>query len=259
MVAVIAVENLVKRYRDSDRNAVDGISFTVAEGEFFAFLGPNGAGKTTTTAILTTVLAKTAGRVTIAGHDLDRNEGLVRRQIGVIFQNPSLDQNLTGEENLRVHAAIYGLYPFRFSFASMPLTYKEQVAELAALAGLQKEIFQSTKSYSGGMKRKLEIIRSLLHRPKILFLDEPTAGLDPVSRKNFWEYLERVRTAEKITIFLTTHYLDEAEDADRVCIINRGKILLNAAPAEVKKQFAKHKDASLEDAYIEILNLHEEA
>lgn len=236
MPAAVEVANLTKRYVNAPRNAVDDISFSVEEGEFFAFLGPNGAGKTTTISILTTTLAQTSGAVKIAGHDLDRNASAVRRSIGVIFQNQSLDLNMTAEENVRVHAALYGLYPFRPMFALMAREYKKRVHELAEIVGIGDTLFDLVRTFSGGMKRKLEIVRSLIHHPEVLFLDEPSSGLDPVSRKNLWDYLNAVRQTRNTTIFLTTHYLDEAESADRVCIVNYGKIVLEGTPDELKKK-----------------------
>lgn len=235
MPRVIEVENLVKRYRKADTNAVDNVSFSVDAGEFFALLGPNGAGKTTIISILTTTLAKTSGAITIAEHDVDRSASSVRKNIGVIFQQPSLDLNLTAEENVRLHANLYGLYPFRPTYGLMPEPYKKRVHELAKVLGINDALFNPIKTFSGGMRRKLEIIRSLMHRPRILFLDEPTTGLDPVSRKNLWGYLQQVRSRERTTMFLTTHYLDEAEDADRICIIDHGKIISLGTPAETKK------------------------
>lgn len=236
MKPIISVKNLVKRYKKAKINAVDDISFEVAEGEFFTFLGPNGAGKTTTISILTTTLSKTSGDVQIAGFDLDKDSSKVRQNVGIIFQNPSLDQNLTAEENIRFHTILYGLYPFRPTFSMMPDSYKKRVKELSDVLGLKGEIFNPIKTFSGGMKRKLEIIRSLMHKPKVLFLDEPTIGLDPLSRKNLWEYLKSVRKTEKTTIFLTTHYLDEAEEADHVCIINKGKIVSYGTPQQIKQR-----------------------
>jgi ABC-2 type transport system ATP-binding protein len=182
-------------------NAVDGVSFTVAPGELFALLGPNGAGKTTTIAILTTTLLPTTGTVLVAGHDVAREASAVRRKLGIIFQNPSLDLNLTAEENVRFHAILYGLYPFRPTFRSMPQAYKNQVLELAAILGLAENIFQSVRTFSGGMKRKLEIVRSLIHRPQVLFLDEPTTGLDAASRRNLWAYLQDTVQRDGITFF----------------------------------------------------------
>lgn len=234
MPAIIEVENLVKRYRKADSNAVDGISFGVQPGELFTLLGPNGAGKTTTISILTTTLAPTSGRVRIAGHDLATDQSAVRKSVGIIFQKPSLDMNLTAEENVRFHAIMYGLYPFRPFYSFMPRAYKEQVRELAEVLGIEGEIFKPVKTFSGGMKRKLEIIRSLIHRPTVLFLDEPSLGLDPASRRSLWEYLRRVRRESGTTLFLTTHYLEEAEEADTICVINRGKIVSYGTPEQIK-------------------------
>jgi ABC-2 type transport system ATP-binding protein len=234
MNPIIEVNRLVKRYKKASANAVDDISFTVAPGELFALLGPNGAGKTTTISILTTTLSPTSGTVRIAGHDVNQEASAVRRCIGIIFQQPSLDLNLTAEENVRLHAILYGLYPFRPAFSLMPRTYKQQVRELAGVLGIENEIFRPVKTFSGGMKRKLEIIRSLIHQPRVLFLDEPTAGLDPASRRNLWEYLRQVRERSGTTIFLTTHYLEESEEADTVSIIHKGKIISHGSPADIK-------------------------
>jgi ABC-2 type transport system ATP-binding protein len=236
---VISVQDLTKRYRKADRNAVDGISFEVGAGEFFALLGPNGAGKTTTISILTTTLAPTAGRATIDGHDIMTDASAVRRRVGIIFQRPSLDQNLTAEENVRLHAILFGLYPYRPTFGLMPAAYRRQVGELAAMLGLEREIFDPIRTYSSGMRRKLEIVRSLLHRPRVLFLDEPTAGLDPPSRRTLWDHLRTVRSESGTTIFLTTHYLEEAEQADRICIIDGGRIVDEGTPAQLKADLAR--------------------
>ena len=236
---MIQVTDLVKRYRKATRNAVDGISFDVGAGEFFALLGPNGAGKTTTISILTTTLLPSGGSATIAGHDLVKEASAVRRLVGIIFQRPSLDQNLTGEENVRFHAVLFGQYPYRPSFRLMPAPYRRDVAELAALLGLEREIFDPIRTYSGGMRRKLEIVRSLLHRPKVLFLDEPTAGLDTPSRRTLWDHLRTVRAENGTTIFLTTHYLEEAEQADRICIIDGGRIVSEGTPAGLKAEIAR--------------------
>ena len=240
MPPIIEVQNLVKRYRGATINAVDDISFNVASGEFFTLLGPNGAGKTTTISILTTTLAPTTGVVRIAGYDVVHSSSEVRQNIGIIFQQPSLDFNLSAEENIRFHAILYGMYPFYPTFSMMPRSYRERVHELAALLGLEKEMFKQVKKFSGGMRRKLEIIRSLLHKPHVLFLDEPTAGLDPVSRNNLWEYLGKVRRESGTTIFLTTHYLEEAEEADKICMINQGRILSFGSPQQVKANLNEH-------------------
>lgn len=241
---IISVKNLVKRYSKADKNAVDDISFYVVPGTFFSLLGPNGAGKTTTISILTTILSKSDGQVTLAGHDLDSGAKDIRQEIGVIFQNPSLDLNLTAEENIRFHANLYNLYPYRISFKLMPKSYRDKVMELATVLDIQNDIHKPVKSYSGGMKRKLEIIRSLIHQPKVLFLDEPTTGLDPISRQNLWQYLQDIRQKEQITVFLTTHYLEEAEASDYICIMNHGQIVAKGTPTEIKNQ--------LLDTYVEV-------
>ncbi len=240
MEPIIHVDHLVKRYKRAQVNAVDNISFDVAPGEFFVLLGPNGAGKTTTISILTTTLAPTAGKVLIAGHDVALESSAVRQSVGIIFQNPSLDLNLTAEENVRFHAVLYGLYPFAPAFALMPRDYQAQIQELAAVLRIEKEIFKPIKTFSGGMKRKLEIIRSLIHRPRVLFLDEPTSGLDPASRRSLWEYLTKVRAEYQTTIFLTTHYLEEAEQADCICILRQGKVVAYGTPAQVKEHLVEN-------------------
>jgi ABC-2 type transport system ATP-binding protein len=231
----IVVTDLVKRYKGAELNAVDGITFNVGEGELFALLGPNGAGKTTTISILTTTLAPTSGVALIGGHDLATDPSGVRRTVGIIFQKPSLDLNLTAEENVRLHAILYGLFPYRPFFPLMPVAYRERVRELSAVLGIEREMFKPVKTFSGGMKRKLEIVRSLMHRPRVLFLDEPTSGLDAASRRALWDYLREVRAETRATVFLTTHYLDEAEDADRICILDKGKIVAEGTPAAVKQ------------------------
>ncbi len=232
---IIEVTNLTKRYKKAPADAVKAVSFYVEEGSFFSLLGPNGAGKTTTISILTTILSPSAGTVTIAGYDVSKNPAAVRQQIGVIFQNPSLDLNLTAEENIRFHANLYNLYPYLPSYTLMPQAYKDKVAELARVLGLEKDLHKPVKTLSGGMKRKLEIIRSLMHEPKVLFLDEPTTGLDPISRQNLWKYLQDIRKSQEITIFLTTHYLEEAEASDYVCIMDEGTIVAKGTPSEIKK------------------------
>lgn len=240
MTPIIQVEHLVKRYKNAQANAVDDISFEIAPGEFFVLLGPNGAGKTTTLSILTTTLSPTSGKVEIAGYDLVRDANRVRSNVGIIFQQPSLDQNLTAEENVRLHANMYGLYPFRPLFWMMPRAYKHQVLELAEVLGIADEIHNPIKTFSGGMKRKLEIIRSLIHHPRVLFLDEPTTGLDPLSRRSLWDYLTRVRAEKETTVFLTTHYLEEAEQADTISILHHGKIVAQGTPDNVKARLVEN-------------------
>jgi ABC-2 type transport system ATP-binding protein len=237
---IIHVKDLIKHYKKADKNAVDGVSFDVAAGSFFAFLGPNGAGKTTTISVLTTTLSKTSGDVTIDGYDVETQATEVRSRIGIIFQNPSLDLNLTAEENVRLHAILYGVSPYRPTYAMMPESYKKKVAELADILEISKELHKPIKTFSGGMKRKLEIIRSLIHNPSVLFLDEPTSGLDPQSRRNLWVYLQDIKKKHNMTIFLTTHYLEEAEGADEVCVVNHGKIVAQGSPAHLKASMIKN-------------------
>ena len=236
---VIRVEDLVKRYRKAKQNAVDGISFAVEAGEFFALLGPNGAGKTTTISILTTTLTPTSGRATIGGRDIVAEAGAVRREVGIIFQRPSLDLNLTAEENVRFHAILYGLYPYAPAYRLMAAPYREQVERLAGLLGIEAEIFAPVRTYSGGMRRKLEIVRSLIHSPKVLFLDEPTAGLDAPTRRTLWDHLATVRRESGTTIFLTTHYLEEAEQADQICVIDHGHVVAHGSPAALKADLTR--------------------
>ncbi len=235
---VIEVRGLVKRYRESDRPAVDGVDLRVRAGAFVALLGPNGAGKTTTLSILTTGLTKTAGTVRVAGHDLDTEQKEIRASIGILFQNPSLDLRLTAEENLRFHAGLYGLYGYRPTYRLMPGAYRDEVESLARLLGLEHDLFRQVETFSGGMRRKLEILRSLLHRPKVLFLDEPTQGLDPVSRQSLWAHLRRVQKEHGTTIFLTTHYIEEAEGADHVFVMAKGRLLTEGTPEELKVRIA---------------------
>ena len=235
---MIDVESLIKRYRGAQRNAVDNVSFTVSAGEFFTLLGPNGAGKSTMVSILTTTLAPTSGSVRIAGLDVATQPAAVRKQVGIIFQNPSLDMNLSGEENIRLHALLYGLYPYRPSYRLMPRKYREHIGEMASVLGMESDMFRPVRKLSGGMRRKLEIIRTLLHRPQVLFLDEPTTGLDVASRRNLWAYFAEIRRREDMTIVLTTHYLEEAETADRILILDHGQVVAQGAPAQVKAQFA---------------------
>ncbi len=236
MQSIIHVEKLTKRYRNSEKPAVNNISFDVQPGEFFAFLGPNGAGKTTTISILTTTLAKTSGKITIAGYDVNTQAKNVRENVGIIFQNPSLDLNLSAEENIRLHVNLYGTYSYKPFFRLMPKEYQNQVLEMAGFMGIREDLFKPLKNFSGGMKRKLEIIRGLMQKPKVLFLDEPSQGLDAVSRRDLWTYLRNVAKNQNTTIFLTTHYIEEAENADRVCIVNHGQIIFLGTPSEMKNR-----------------------
>jgi ABC-2 type transport system ATP-binding protein len=205
--------------------AVRGIDLTVAQGETFGFLGPNGAGKTTTIAMLCTLAVPTAGRIQIAGHDTRTAPGRVRRDIGLVFQETTLDGELTAEENLRFHADLY----------SLPrATLSARIDAMLNLVGLAARQGALVGTFSGGMRRRLEIARGLLHRPRVLFLDEPTIGLDPQARARLWSHLGEVREREATTLFLTTHYLEEAERCDRIAIIDDGRIVAQGTPAELK-------------------------
>ncbi|HZR48742.1 MAG TPA: ATP-binding cassette domain-containing protein [Streptosporangiaceae bacterium] len=250
-MTAIEVAHLVKRYRGARRDAVAGISFRVPAGQLFCLLGPNGAGKTTTVSILTTTLAPTSGRVRIAGLDLGTQQAAIRRRLGIVFQQPSLDLNLTAEENIRLHAILYGMWPWRPTYRLMPREYRRQVDETAVVLEISDLLGQRTRALSGGQRRRLEIVRALLHRPDVLFLDEPTAGLDPESRRGLWAYLRHARAEFGTTVFLTTHYLAEAEAADAVCVLAAGRIIERGTPAEVK---ARQLSPTLEEAYLRLLD-----
>ena len=222
---VIRVRDLVKRYGEIE--AVRGIDLDVQPGEIFGFLGPNGAGKSTTISILCTLVKLTAGTATVAGYDVMRDPAAVRSNIGLVFQDPSLDAQLTGRENLEFHAFLYGL---------PAALRRERIDHALEMVELTERAKSPVITYSGGMKRRLEIARGILHYPHVLFLDEPTLGLDPQTRKRIWEYIHRLRQREGITIFMTTHYMDEAEFCDRIAIIDRGHIVALGTPSELKSQ-----------------------
>jgi ABC-2 type transport system ATP-binding protein len=222
-MAIIEVRNLVRKF--GDLTAVDDISFAVEEGEIFGFLGPNGAGKTTTFNVLCTLLKPTSGEAWLNGYHVVRDQAKVRRSIGLVFQEPSLDDQLTAEENLNFHAILYNVP------AGARAKRMEEVLRMVELYDRRKD---SIKTFSGGMKRRLEIARGLMHYPRVLFLDEPTLGLDPQTRTRIWEYILELRQREGITIFLTTHYMDEAEHADRIAIIDYGKIVALDTPDNLR-------------------------
>ncbi|HEY2846787.1 MAG TPA: ATP-binding cassette domain-containing protein [Pyrinomonadaceae bacterium] len=223
---MIKVENLEKTF--GEFTAVDDVSFDVAAGEIFAFLGPNGAGKTTTIKMLTTLLRPTGGKIEIDGLDPASHSNEVRKRFGIVFQDPSLDQELTAFENMDLHGVLYHV-PRK--------TRHERTEELLKLFELWERKDDYVKTFSGGMKRRLEIARGLLHTPKILFLDEPTLGLDPQSRNQLWTTVRSLNDSDKVTVFLTTHYMDEAERvADRIAIIDHGKIVAMGTPDELKVQ-----------------------
>src|SRR5216110_2446689 len=223
---MIQVQNLVKTF--GEFQAVKDISFTVKPGELFAFLGPNGAGKTTTIKMLTTLLTPTSGSIRIDGLDPITHSTDVRRRFGIVFQDPSLDQELTAYENMDLHGVLYHV-PRKLRHERIELLLK-----LFELWDRRKDY---VKTFSGGMKRRLEIARGFLHTPKILFLDEPTLGLDPQSRNQLWTHVTNLNKAENVTVFLTTHYMDEAERvAERIAVIDHGKIIAQGSPYELKQQ-----------------------
>ena len=219
----VTVAGLAKSYGEIE--AVRGIDFEIATGETFGFLGPNGAGKSTTIKILCTLALPTAGSARVAGHDVARERDAVRRSIGLVFQDTTLDNYLTGAQNLRFHAALYGVP------AAVVEPRMRQVLEMVGLWDRRDSLVMT---YSGGMQRRLEIARGLLHAPRVLFLDEPTVGLDPQTRSSIWEYINDLKRREDITIFLTTHYMDEAENCDRIAIMNEGRIVALDTPDRLK-------------------------
>jgi ABC-2 type transport system ATP-binding protein len=236
---IIEVEKLTKKFGDFE--AVKGISFSVAAGEIFAFLGPNGAGKSTTIKMLTTLLDPTSGKITVNGFDPFSQADQVRHSFGIVFQDPSLDDDLTARENLDFHGVLYG----------MPRALrKKRVDEMLAFVELADRADNYVREFSGGMKRRLEIARGLLHHPKIIFLDEPTLGLDPQTRNHLWSYLEKLNKDEDITVFFTTHYMEEADRiAGRIAIVDRGVIVASGTGEELKKQTGTE---TLEDAFLKL-------
>jgi ABC-2 type transport system ATP-binding protein len=219
----VEVQGLRKTYGAVE--AVRGVDFDVRAGETFGFLGPNGAGKSTTIKILCTLARATAGSATVAGFDVERQRDEVRRQIGLVFQDTTLDSDLTAELNLRFHAELYG----------MPRELVQpRLRQVLEMVGLWERRGSKVLTFSGGMKRRLEIARGLMHSPRVLFLDEPTVGLDPQTRASIWEYIHQLRRQEEITIFLTTHYMDEAEHCDRIAIMDEGRLVALDTPAALK-------------------------
>ncbi len=239
MTHIIEAHGVTKKFKDF--TAVNNISFTVNKGEIFAFLGPNGAGKTTTIKMLTTLLRPTEGKIKLDGHDPVHEQSDARRSFGIVFQDPSLDDELTAQENMELHAALY----------SVPKDIrKTRLEELLHFVDLWDRKNSLVKEFSGGMKRRLEIARSLLHHPKILFLDEPTIGLDPQTRNHLWDYVGKLNKEEGITVFLTTHYMEEADKvAHRVAIIDHGNIVATGTPEELKKQT---ETKTLEEAFLKL-------
>jgi ABC-2 type transport system ATP-binding protein len=234
---MIRVRNLTKKF--GDFTAVDNISFEVAAGEIFAFLGPNGAGKTTTIKILTTLLSATSGTLEVDGMDPTQKKNEVRKRFGIVFQDPSLDQDLSAWENMDLHGVLYHL-PRKLR--------RERTETLLKTFELWERRAEMVRQFSGGMKRRLEIARGLLHVPKILFLDEPTLGLDPQSRNQLWTQVKQLNQSEGVTVFLTTHYMDEADRvASRIAVIDHGRIVATGSPQQLKQQTRKE---SLEEAFL---------
>ena len=224
---VIEVKNLTKKYRE--HTAVDGISFDVEEGEMFAFLGENGAGKSTTINMLTTILSKTDGTAFICGHELGKADDEIRKVNGIVFQNSVLDKKLSVKDNLLTRGSYYGLSKKKVLERLEPFSERFEM----------KDIWdRKYEKLSGGQRRRVDIMRALINNPKILFLDEPTTGLDPKSRKLVWDYINYLRKEHKMTIFLTTHYMEETRDADHVVILDKGKIVTSGTPAELKTRYA---------------------
>ncbi|MFB4303805.1 ATP-binding cassette domain-containing protein [Actinomadura sp. NTSP31] len=226
----VEVDGLIRKFGDVE--AVRGIGFTVAPGEIFGFLGPNGAGKSTTINMLCTLLKPTAGRALVAGFDVVTQRDTVRRNIGLVFQDPTLDGYLTGEQNLRFHAELYGV---------PRAVAGDRIRQVLEMVGLWDRRADLVQTYSGGMKRRLEIARGLLHSPRVLFLDEPTVGLDPQTRASIWDYIRQLKDAEEITIFMTTHYMDEAEFCDRIAIMDSGRIVALDTPEALKAGVGKDR------------------
>lgn len=236
---IISVENLVKKF--GDFTAVSDITFDVKAGEIFAFLGPNGAGKTTTIKMLTTLLAPTSGKILINNFDPAHQQSEARKAFGIVFQDPSLDDELTAWENLELHGILYNV-PKKLR--------RQRMDELLTVVELSDRKDDQVKQFSGGMRRRLEIARGLLHHPKILFLDEPTLGLDPQTRNHLWSYVTDLNKKENITVFLTTHYMEEADRiANRIAVIDHGKIIAMGSSADLKKQTGKD---NLEDAFLSL-------
>ena len=235
----IVVDELVKEFKNL--KAVDKVSFSVGQGEIFAFLGPNGAGKTTTIKMLTTLLKPTSGSIMVNGFDPLTQQDEVRRSFGIVFQDPSLDDELTALENLEFHASLYGV-PKKVA--------KTRIDQMFKFVELETKKDLLVKTFSGGMKRRLEIARGLIHHPKILFLDEPTLGLDPQTRQSMWKQIMDLNKKEGMTVFLTTHYMEEAEKmADRIAIIDLGKIVAQGTLAQIKKST---KSKTLEEAFLKL-------
>ena len=226
----IEVRNLTKKY--GEHQAVKGIDFDVKEGELFAFLGENGAGKSTTINILCTIIEKTTGDIRICSHELGKEDDQIRESIGIVFQNSVLDDNLTVKENLYTRGSYYGMSKKQI---------EERIRDFYDRFELEEIMKRKYGKLSGGQRRRVDIVRALLNKPKILFLDEPTTGLDPKSRKIVWDYIDYLRREKRMTIFLTTHYMEETRDADHVVILDKGEVIARGTPAELKSTYASSK------------------
>jgi len=234
---MIKVDSLTKKF--GDFIAVDNISFNVNKGDIFAFLGPNGAGKTTTIKMLTTLLLPTSGKISVNGHNPLTHQDAVRHSFGIVFQDPSLDDELTAWENMEFHGVLYGV---------AKKIRRQRIEEMLKFVELWDRKDELVKKFSGGMKRRLEIARGLIHHPQILFLDEPTLGLDPQTRNHIWNYIKDLNQKEGMTVFFTTHYMEEADRAaKKVAVIDHGKIIILGTPSELKQKTGKE---SLEDAFL---------
>ncbi|HVN66939.1 MAG TPA: ATP-binding cassette domain-containing protein [Candidatus Sulfotelmatobacter sp.] len=235
---IVNVEKLTRRF--NGLTAVDGISFAVKHGEIFGFLGPNGAGKTTTISMLCTLLRPTSGTARVTCCDIVKEPNRVRREIGIIFQDPSLDDRLTAEDNLKFHGFLYNMEH---------RLIEQRIVEVLGLVELLDRRHDHVRKFSGGMKRRLEIARGLLHRPKLLFLDEPTLGLDPQTRAHIWDYIMKMKQQTGLSVFMTTHYMQEAEVCDRIAIIDHGKIVDLDSPANLKE---KYQEPTLEAVFLKL-------
>jgi ABC-2 type transport system ATP-binding protein len=237
---IIIAENISKRFNGI--KAVDRVGLRIMEGEIFGLLGPNGAGKTTLISILSTLVKLDSGRALLNGFDVSKDAGRVRESIGMVFQESILDLDLTAHDNLDFHARLYGL---------KKQLREERIREVVKLVGLEKDLHRKVASFSGGMKRRLEIGRGMLHHPKVLFLDEPTLGLDPQTRKKVLDYVKRLKQKEKVTVLLTTHYIEEADYlCDNIAIIDHGRIIASGSPSELKKKAGSRHKPTLEDVFL---------
>lgn len=249
--ASIIATDLVKRYPGAKNNAVDGVNLEVSAGEMYGFLGPNGAGKSTSVQLFCSTLQPSSGQALVAGYDTVREAKIVRQKIGVVFQNASLDRNLTVEENLRFHAHLYGLTNTSLTYRSTSPAYRKRLTELLEVFELNDRSNELIKNLSGGLKRRVDIAKALLHLPEVLFLDEPTTGLDPFSRRAVWQYLAQLHKERGFTVFLTTQYLEEAEICSRISIIDKGKIQITDTPKQLKR--------SLGEEYLVLSSPHPQA